>query len=117
MGRQRITVRNEGPLVILIIDGRATPMPWNVAKEVASTINAKANLAQEVADPEKSIFDDALMIRSGGPTRLGVHPDIRKEAEKEAEHNSDLRKYLPGGIKERGQTLVGMPIVRKGESK
>ena len=96
---QRVRVHQDGPHVELIIEGRSLRMPWNVALDLSKALNRKARDAEEIAKAESIIFDSALLIRTGAPLGFTDNPDIQKEAAKEAVNNSDLRKYLPGGVK------------------
>ena len=105
-----VRVHQEGPEVLLVIDGRALKMPWNVALDVSKALQIKARKAEEIAKAEGIIFDQALLIRTGAPLGFTDNPDIQKEAAKEAAHNGDLRKYLPGGVKATEQ--FGNPTVR-----
>ncbi len=98
-----ITVRHDGPNVLLIIDGRATELPWNAALDAANAIREQARKAEEIAKAEGIIFDQALLIRTGAPIGFSSNPDIQKEAGKEAGWNSRLRRYIPGGVKRQEQ--------------
>ena len=95
----------------LIIDGRVTSMPWNAALDIARAIEKTARRAEEIAKADGIIFDQALLIRTGAPLGFTDNPDIQREAAKEAAHNSDLRKYLPGGVKATEQ--FGSPTVTR----
>ncbi len=99
----------------LVIDGRTLRMPWSAALDVGKAIIRKARDAEEIAKAEDIIFDQALLIRTGAPLGFSDHPGIQAEAAKEAAWNSDLRRYLPGGVKSAEQ--FGRPNVtheRKG---
>ena len=105
----QVRIRQEGPEVLLDIDGRSLQMPWNVALDVARALENKARRAEEIAKAEGIIFDQALLVRTGASLGFTDNPDIQKEAAKEAAHNSDLRKYIPGGVKAKEQ--FGTPTV------
>jgi hypothetical protein len=107
-----ITIRQNGPTVLLIIDGRATELPWNAALDVSNALREKAKDAEEIAKAEGIVFDQALLVRTGAPIGFSSHPDIQKEAAKEAAWNSDLRRYIPGGV--RRQEQMGRPGVYHG---
>jgi hypothetical protein len=111
MGKS-ISVRQEGPNVLLIIGGRATELPWNAALDVANALREKAKDAEEIAKAEGIIFDQALLIRTGAPLGFSSNPDIQKEAGKEAAWNSDLRRHIPGGV--RATEQMGRPGVYHG---
>lgn len=110
---QRIRIGQDGPNVIITIDGRAIEMPWNAALDVGKALIKKARAAEEIAKSEGLIFDQALLIRTGAPLGFSSHPDIQSEAAKEAAHNPQLRKYLPGGVKATEQ--FGSPNVSRAE--
>ncbi len=107
---KRIRIGQDGPNVIITIDGRAIEMPWNAALDVGRALIKKARAAEEIAKAEGIIFDQALLIRTGAPLGFSSHPGIQAEAAKEAAYNSRLRKYLPGGVKATEQ--FGSPNVR-----
>ena len=106
---RNVRIHQEGPEVLLIIDGRALKMPWNVALDVGKAIIKKARSAEEIAKAESIIFDQALLIRTGAPLGFTDNPDIQAEAAKEAAHNPQLRKYLRGGVKATEQ--FGSPTI------
>ena len=106
---KRIRIGQDGPNVLITIDGRALEMPWNAALDVGKALVKKARAAEEIAKAEGIIFDQALLIRTGAPLGFSSHPDIQAEAAKEAAHNPQLRKYLPGGVKATEQ--FGSPTV------
>ena len=110
---EHVRIHQEGPEVHLIIDGRALRMPWNAALDVGKALIKKARAAEEIAKVEGIIFDSALLIRTGAPLGFTDNPDIQAEAAKEAAHNPQLRKYLPGGVKATEQ--FGGPTVRHTE--
>lgn len=111
MGKS-ITIRQDGPNVLLIIDGRATELPWNAALDVANALREKAKAAEEIAKVEGVIFDQALLVRTGAPLGFSSHPDIQAEAAREAVGNRDLRRYIPGGVQSTEQ--MGRPGVYHG---
>ncbi len=109
---KQITIRQNGPNVLLIIDGRATELPWNAALDVANALREKARDAEEIAKAEGIIFDQALLLRSGAPIGFSSNPDIQKEAAKEAVSNPTLRRHIPGGV--RATEQMGRPGVYHG---
>lgn len=94
----RINVVVEGTQVVLVINGqRASTIPWRAAERLATAIKQIANKAalneEEIA--KQVITDNAILLRSGfGLFGLSNDPAIKKETEKEAAHNPDLRKYI-----------------------
>lgn len=111
---REITARQEGPKVLLIVKGFSVrdvvaELPWNVALDVARAIYEKAKDAEEVANAEGIVFDQALLIRMGARIGFSSHPGIQAEAAKEAVGNRELRRYLPGGVK--SQEQFGRPTI------
>lgn len=91
-----ITIRQEGPNVLLIADGKLVSiMPWDAAQEVAKAMLSQAKKAEEIAKADSIIMDNAILLRAGVPIGLSSHPKIRDETKKEAVHNRDLRRYMP----------------------
>lgn len=109
-------IAQNGPLVILYINGRATELPWEAANIIADGLKEKAKMAEEYAKAEDIIFDQAIMYRSGAPFALSNNPKILDEAKKESMHNRELRtsnlklvETPAGGIESR--ETVGVPAV------
>jgi len=109
-----ITVRREGPYVVLL-DGNGRlilRLPWEAALRLGQAITTQARRIQETADPltrKRVVADQALLNRIGMPIGLINDPALKREAMHEAAWNSDLRRYLPGGI--RTQEAVGTPAI------
>jgi hypothetical protein len=107
---EAIAVRQEGERVLLIKDGRLiVDLPYQAALDLAKALRIKGKLAEELSEANGIIRDQALLIRIGAKLGLTRRRDIMKEAIKEAEHDRDLRRYLPGGIK--STAIVGTPTV------
>ncbi|MCC6649062.1 MAG: hypothetical protein IT374_26275 [Polyangiaceae bacterium] len=109
---QRIAVSDEGPRVHLAIGGMHALMPWEQARAIGRVLIAAAARAEETAKAEAVALDHALLLRADGipfvdgagrETRLRVgltaDPRILDEAAKEAAHNRELRRALPGGVR------------------
>lgn len=116
---EKLRIGREGPFVFLVWESKAIRMPWNTALDVAASIREQAKQAEEYAKAEGIIFDQALLVRLGANIGLSSNPAIQAEAAKEAAWNSDLRRYLPGGVKSKEQ--FGAPSVirhnpRKGDN-
>ena len=110
---EKITVRRDGPNVILIMENRRPlDMPWDAALSLAKAITRQARLAEEQAKAPAIALDQALLMRSGAPFGLTNNPDIIAEAKKEAVGNTKLRRYLTGNrAKGIGGPTVGAPTV------
>lgn len=108
-----ITIANEGDKVVLVINGRRVcDMPVAIAQQVSKLIYQKAMVADEYANANRIIMDQAIMQRAGMPIGLSSHPKIVEEARKEAQWNTQLRKSMPlKGIEPRA--VVGTPSLIK----
>jgi hypothetical protein len=105
-----LTVRRDGPRILLLSEGLAlADLPWEAALELAHALRAQAKRAEEIACREQVVYDQAILNRLGIKLGLVVDPRLQQEAMHEAAWNSDLRRYLPGGI--RSQEVVGMPTL------
>lgn len=108
-------VRQEGTHVLLIADGKLLfDMTWQEADQLASAIRRKAREVEEIVKAEQIIFDNALLLRGGVPIGLSDHPNIQKETATEAAWNSQIRRWLPGGVK--SKEIVPAPRVRSLDS-
>lgn len=109
-----VTIRREGPDVVLL-DGNGRlilRLPWEAALRMGQGIMTQARRIQETADPltrKRVVADQALLNRIGVPIGLINDSRLKDEAMHEAAWNSDLRRYLPGGI--RTQEAVGTPTL------
>lgn len=105
-------IRHEGTRVLLFLNGRlVADMEWRAADMLARALIVQARKAEEEAQAERIILDDALLFRAGFPLGLTNRPDLTREVYKEAAWNSDLRRYLPGGIRSRER--FGTPTIIK----
>lgn len=85
--------------------------PLALAPEFADALIAKARECDEQEHAASVVADNALLFRAGVPIGLSSDPKIQAETIKEAEHNRDLRRALPGGIK--STVLLGTPSIVK----
>ena len=107
-----VTVRIEGTRVLVIRDGQVVlNLPWGAALELSRVLYGKARQAEEVAQAERIIADHALLTRVGFPIGLSDNPAIRKEAWKEGQWNSALRRYIPHGVGIPSGEAVGAPTL------
>jgi predicted ATPase len=92
---KEFVVRQEGDRVLLIYNGRlVTSLPWEAAENLARIIRVQAKNAEEFANQEQIIFDQAILTRLGVPVGLTNNPRILRVAANEAAWNSDLRRYI-----------------------
>lgn len=117
MHDNNLTIANEGDKVVLVFNGkRVCDMPIELAKQVSRLIYAKAMQAEEYANANRIIMDQAIMQRAGLPFGLSNNAKIVEEARKEAQWNTTLRKSMPlRGIEPRA--VVGTPSVIKSPRK
>src|ERR1044071_6147447 len=96
-----VRITRDGPAILLLVNGKLVlEMPnWKAADAIANGIKAKAREAEEMSKVENIARDDAILLRSGIPLGLAHNPIVREESEKMAAWDSDLRRYIPGGIK------------------
>jgi len=96
--------------VQILRDGKiVADLPWDAALRAADALRQVSKRAEEWAQAEKIASDQALLIRTGAPIGLSNNPTIIGEAKKRAQHDRDLRRYLPGGI--RSKTVFGAPTI------
>ncbi len=105
-----VQIRTDGDKVILVVDGKGLSMPWEKALEIAGLLRDAGKRAEEIAKADNIIADHALLTRAGVPIGLSSHPKIMDEVRKEAAHNRELRRALPGGVK--AAVVFGAPAVR-----
>lgn len=111
-----LTIRREGEKVLLLSGGvLIAEMPWQSADELARALTAKARQAEEQQKAESIAYDAAILMRAGVPMGLSNRRDIIKEAMKEAAWNTNLRRYMPGGIK--SKEVFGTPTVIRHDPK
>lgn len=107
---KQVNIRQYGDRVIVIEDGRLLwDLPWQKAQDLARGIFKVSKLAEEHANANPIINDQALLIRAGIPFGLTNRRDMLREAVKVADTDRDLRRYLPGGIK--SEEIFGTPNI------
>lgn len=112
--KEQIQILQKKGGVCIVVNGRLVtdePIPWQAARDISRHIATVAKLAEEWDKAEQLIQDAAILQRAGANIGLTSNPVILAEAGKEAAHNRDLRRYMPGGIKSQAQfgrpTLTG----------
>lgn len=106
-----VRVQRDGDRVVIVGLPAVTSMSWQKATEFARAILAQARRAEEEAKAEDIAIDQAFLARAGVPLRLTERADIMDAARIEAQHNTALRKQLPGGV--RAEPTIGVPGVVK----
>lgn len=108
-GIEQATVGRDGATVLLRIGGRTYQMPWEAADQIARALQGKARDAEEQAKAPQIAMDAAILLRAGVPIGLSSDARIRDEAGKLAAWDSELRRYMPGGVK--SEEMLGRPSV------
>lgn len=112
---RRVDIGCDGSDVVLTIDGVSTVISWEHADVIGRAILAKARQAEEQAKALQVIADGALLLRAGALIGLSNRPDIRSEIEHAAQYDSDLTRYMPGGV--RSAEHFGVPSIILGPSR
>lgn len=109
----KVRIRTEGPKVFIGVDDRLfLEIGHQEALQLATLVRQAGLKAQEHAEAERLIHEGAMLARFGFPLTLSNHPKILDQVRNEAAWNTDLRRYMPGGVKAR--ELVGTPTVIRG---
>jgi len=88
-------VRREGAKVQIILEGRLLmQLSWESALALAKELHHVAKLAEEEANAETIIIDQAILQRSGFPIGLVTRRDMALLAANEAAWNTKLRRYI-----------------------
>jgi hypothetical protein len=114
-GRFRVTVRYDGSDLLLVFEPCGWLIKWPPAEysKISDALHAKAGLAEEFDEALRIAREHAILLRAGFPMGLTSNPLIQAEAKTIAEHDRDLRRFMPGGV--RSQVMLGAPIVRMEE--
>lgn len=106
--RELITIRiaHDGDHVQLVLDGRLVfNIPWQQALDVSKALHKHAKLAEETANAEQIIQQEAALMRAGALFGLVTRWDMKQEAGKEAAWGW-VRKYLPNRIRQTGHVFA-----------
>ena len=117
MSRETMSVRQDatnGQNVLLIHNGAlVAAIPWQQAEALGKLLIGTARKAEEVAQANKSVAREALLIRSGAPFSLTTNAAIREEAFSEAQWGTAARKGMPLRGRRPSKKKVGAPKIRK----
>lgn len=86
-------------------------MPVGAAREAVIKLSTSIHKAEELRNPMRVAYDQAIMLRSGAPFGFTKNRRILKESENLAQWDTSLRRYMPGGIKSQEQ-LGTVRVVR-----
>lgn len=108
----KFRARVEGDKVLMIFDDRTfIELGWKEAGEMSAILRNLSKQAEEVANVERLIQDGAILDRLGIPVGLTSNPKIQGEIRKEAQHNRDLRRYLPSIPSVHSKEVFGTPTI------
>jgi hypothetical protein len=89
---------------VLEVDGRVFVQVFNAgAIELGNAIIAKAREVEAEVKAADIAYDQAILLRAGAKLGLTSDPDTQDLAAQEAAWNTDLRRYMRGGVKGRAQ--------------
>ena len=113
----RVMVDKEGDhyKVLLLVSGkRLASMGYKTAYHFGKALMYVAGLVEHLELPDRIIGDQAILMASGMPIGLTDNIDLRKEAQKTAETDRDIRRYIgtSKGISE--QETMGVPKIKLG---
>ena len=94
-----------GKSFVLQLEGRA-------AEQLGTLLAQAGRLADEWAQAERVARDSAILLRAGANFTLGNHPHIIEEAKKLSAWDSELRRFMPGGVK--SSEAFGAPKIKQG---
>jgi hypothetical protein len=116
--RTQPKLADEGENMVLCIAGGRLlfDAPVSVASRIWSALCAQQRQLEEEqpVNAERIAFDGGLLLRTGAPFGLTDNSKLQQEVVKEAGHNRDLRRFLPGGV--RGQVLAAPRIYHDSRS-
>ncbi len=116
--KEEIKLIRHGDRVCILINGKlSADLPAEVALQVGAGLIAHGRSIMNDRDPEKQIIDQAILNRAGIAIGLTDNPKVLKEAFKEAQWNTDLRKKMPHAKGIPSSEVVGTPTVTRGAEK
>ena len=99
--------------VLLIVNGKCVAaIPAGKAKEVGKAMQLVGARAEEWERASQVITDQAIMMRTGAPFSLTGDPKLNAEAFKEAQWNTDLRRYIPNAKGVKSEEAFGRASIK-----
>lgn len=101
---------------VLICNGQmVTNLPAEMLIQLGKAMQSMGTLIMNDRNLEKQIFDQAILRRAGAPIALNANPIVQKEAAKESQWNSDLRRFQKPGVQPiKSKEIFGLPTIRGG---
>ncbi len=96
-------------VLMSIVKDRIHLIPQKLCAKLWPALLTKARECEEQEQAERIAYDNAILFRAGVPIGLSDDPKIRDETAKLAAWDSDLRRYMPGGIK--SKVMCGTPVI------
>lgn len=110
---QKITFQQSADRVVVIKDGSLVmDLEWNGALEFGQAMIAQARRAEEWANRDHIVIDQAIVTRAGLSLPVATHPKIQAEALKQSRWNSMLRRFMP--VKKELPEKIGRLMVSRG---
>lgn len=110
--KNKLTTRVHNNRVLVINNGKTIlDIPWQVASQFGRVLQGMANQAEQFDNIEKTIQDGAILHRAGMPFNLIQGGKAAKEIVKTAQHDRNLRRYMPNGIK--SSEVFGVPQINQ----
>lgn len=97
--------------VRLDLPGATYLLPLAGAVAVHAALVAKARECEEQDDAERIAMDQAILTRAGAWFGLSSDPKINAEAASLAQWDSNLRRYMRGGVRSRHKGVIGAPTI------
>lgn len=109
----RMLLEREDGIVLDMIEfampDRVYLLPRPLAAWLRDRMIAKARECEEQESAEQIALDQATLFRAGIPIGLSDDPKIVAESVKLAQHDRDLRRFIPGGI--HSTEIFGTPSI------
>ena len=84
--RIRIGIDEASNRVYLELPGPTSLIPWEVAKQIALTLLAKAQECEQIHKRKQIVMDGAILHRAGVPVGLTNNHKLQKDIIQEAKH-------------------------------
>ncbi len=107
------TVINNDQIVMLVNGQLTTSFPPEVARQIARALLSQAAIIENNRNPQKQIMDQAILMRAGFKLGLNSNKKLLDEASKEAQWNSELRRYIKASTASiTSKEIFGTPTIK-----
>lgn len=104
-------VQNGTNVVMLFDKGVHIELPYQAALQMGRILLQQGKMAEAEAQVHQIVADQAVLMRSGANLGLSDNPRVLQEAFHVAQHDRDLRRYLPGAGGIKSAESVGVPSI------